>query len=317
MEEEVTLPNGEKLIQLSFKEPLYDEFSKLIGILGYTVDITDKKAAEEREKLALVESSKAKAKADAEEQLRQAIMILTGSIAHDLRTPISIIAMEADILKKYLPCLLNMYNTVNTLNISIEVDNIPDRIRPRLFSVDDRLQKTVQEMRDFIDTTLKTLSKVVSGNLMESDLVICSMWHCIHNTLLRYPFSSQQRELITWDQADFKFMANPVLMIRIFFNLIKNSLEQIEKNKGGKIYIRTEIKNDTNLIYFKDTAGGASPEVVDKLFSGFCTTKEGGTGIGLAFCKLTIENFGGNITCHSDHGKYIEFTLSFPVISES
>jgi nitrogen-specific signal transduction histidine kinase len=64
------------------------------------------------------------------------------------------------------------------------------------------------------------------------------------------------------------------------------------------------------------TAGGASPEVVENLFVGYQTTKEKGTGIGLAFCKMTIENFAGTITCKSVYGEYIEFILTFPHVSE-
>lgn len=182
IEEDVMLPNGKILIQLSFKEPFYDDSSQLIGILGYTIDITEKKATEKREKEALIESSLAKAKANAEEQLRQAVMILTGGIAHDLRTPISMIEMDADFLKKYLPTLLNAYVEAKAHNIPFEEDNIiSDRVKKHLFELNGEFKETTQEMHDFIDTTLKTLSKVVSGHLENDDLVACSMWHCIHH----------------------------------------------------------------------------------------------------------------------------------------
>ena len=47
IEEEVILPNGQKLIELSFKEPLYNGHSSIIGVLGYTIDITEIKRKEE------------------------------------------------------------------------------------------------------------------------------------------------------------------------------------------------------------------------------------------------------------------------------
>ena len=315
VEEPPVIINGETRYYMSNKVPLYNQKNEIIGVLGISIDITDKKLAEAREKEALLESSQAKAKAEAEEQLRQAVMILTGSIVHDLRTPISILEMEADFLENYLPVLINGYEQAKVAQLTIEKDrNISARIKDHLALIGKEVQETAREMHGFIDITLNTLSKIVSGGLAQEDLTVCSMWHCIHNTLERYPFVGKQREMIEWDQSDFKFMGNQLLMIRIFFNLIKNSLEQINKNKNGKIFISTEFKNDVNLIHFKDTAGGVPPEVVTHLFSGYHTTKEKGTGVGLAFCKITMKNFGGDIHCHSVYGEHIEFVLSFPCI---
>lgn len=95
-------------------------------------------------------------------------------------------------------------------------------------------------------------------------------------------------------------------------NLIKNSVEQIQERKSGKIFITTELLEDVHVLRFKDTAGGASPEVVARIFDGYQSEKEDGTGIGLAFCKMTLESFGGQINCRSVWGDYIEFVLTFP-----
>jgi signal transduction histidine kinase len=318
VEEPPVIINGEKRYYMSNKVPLYNEKNKIIGVLGISLDITDRKFAEEREKAAILEFSKAKAKANAEEKLRQAVMILTGSIVHDLRTPILILEMNASFLKNYLPTLINGYDKAKEAQLTIEGNkNISNRIKENLTLMGDKIRKTTEEMNGFIDITLKTLTKVVGGQLKQEDLTVCSMWHCIHNTLHRYPFSGQQRKLITWDQSDFEFMGNQLLMIRILFNLVKNSLEQIDKNKKGEIFISTEIKDNINLIHFKDTAGGAPPEVVANLFSAYYTTKEIGTGVGLAFCKAIMEIFAGNISCHSQYGDFIEFTLTFPKVIEA
>ena len=313
-EETAILPSGKKITQLSTKRPLFNKNEQVIGIIGNTIDITEIKAAEEREKIALLESTESKAKAQAEEQLRQVVMILTGSIAHDLRTPISVLAMRGGFLNEYLPILISGYDkAVASQLIPEDEESIPNRMKAHLAEMGQKIRETTKEMHDFIDVTLQTLSKALSSNLTKEDLIVCSMWHCIHNTLHRYPFAGQQRELIKWDQKDFNFMGNELLMIRVFFNLIKNSLEQIEKNHRGEISISTETGDNGNIIRFKDTAGGAAPEIVDNLFAGYRTTKEKGTGVGLAFCKITMENFGGSISCHSVYGEHIEFVLSFPL----
>jgi PAS domain S-box-containing protein len=314
-EETAILPSGKKITQLSTKRPLFNKNGEVIGIIGNTIDITDKKEAEEREKIVLLDS--AEAKAQAEEQLRQVVMILTGSIAHDLRTPITVLEMKGGFLENYLPILINGYDKAVAAQLITEGDkSIPSRMKDHLMVIAKAMRTTTREMHEFIDSTLKTLSKVTTHDITQNDLTTCSMWHCIHNTLRRYPFSEGQRDLIEWDEQDFKFKGDGLMMIRVLFNLIKNSLEQIKKNQGGQITISTGSDEQVNIIRFKDTAGGAPPEVIEHLFAGYKTSKEKGTGVGLAFCKIAIETFDGTITCQSVYSEYIEFTLSFPKIVE-
>jgi len=305
--EEVAVFAGEKIIVLSQKAPLYDEKREVIGVIGTSVDITELKKAQEQEKNMAVKIVEERAQAEIaiEKELRQAVMILAGSIAHDLRSPISMINMQGGSLQRGLDYLLNMYRKSGD-------DKFSESQLKDLETTGEGLKKITKEMFDYIDVTLKTLSRGLKGGITQEDLVECSMWHCVHNTLLRYPFTDEQRKLVIWDQQDFKFMGNELLVIRVFSNLITNALQQVEKNKKGQIAITTEINPAGNIIRFRDTAGGASAEIVNHLFDGYKTTKEKGTGIGLAFCKMTMEGFGGSISCHSVEGDYIEFVLTFP-----
>ncbi|MBY0545624.1 MAG: HAMP domain-containing histidine kinase [Gammaproteobacteria bacterium] len=103
----------------------------------------------------------------------------------------------------------------------------------------------------------------------------------------------------------------------MLFNLLGNSFYQIEKNKRGEIFIQTEITPKWNILHIRDTAGSVSPDALAHLFDDFKTSRKNGTGVGLAFCKLTMESFGGHISAHSVEGDYIEFVLSFPKYNES
>jgi len=67
-----------------------------------------------------------------------------------------------------------------------------------------------------------------------------------------------------------------------------------------------------NRIVFRDTGEGIEQEDMEKIFEGFYTTREEGTGVGLAFCRRTMRSFGGDITCNSDPGGYAEFILELP-----
>ena len=66
----------------------------------------------------------------------------------------------------------------------------------------------------------------------------------------------------------------------------------------------------------RDTGPGIAPDAIPKLFDSFYTSdKQGGTGLGLSYCKRTMTALGGDICCESELGKYTAFTLSFPMVS--
>jgi signal transduction histidine kinase len=94
----------------------------------------------------------------------------------------------------------------------------------------------------------------------------------------------------------------------------QTTLHQIKQNQHGGIFISQENGEKFNILLIKDTAGGISSKLLGHIFDGYHTTKEEGTGIGLAFCKHTMKSFGGDITCNSVEGYFTEFVLSFPKI---
>jgi len=64
-----------------------------------------------------------------------------------------------------------------------------------------------------------------------------------------------------------------------------------------------------------DDGSGIAPDVIDKVFLPFFTTKADGTGLGLGLAKSIIEQHGGQILVSSTPGRGSVFTLRLPVIS--
>lgn len=310
LEEELAIDSeNNPAYYLSHKVPVHDKSGNVVGILGISIDITERKKMEE-------ETLAAKAKAKSEESLREVVMILAGSIVHDLRSPLATIDGYADVLNEELPKLLEVYNQAS--ESQREKYDIGCFRLDRLGTVGHKIQESAKVANESIDTTLKTLSKSLLGELTESDLIPCSIQYCINQTLDRYPFGKDERELIHHDRYnDFTFLGNSLLINRVLINLIKNSLHQIKENQRGEIFISASSDNNGNYLKVKDTAGGAPPEIIDTLFSGYKTTKAEGTGVGLAFCKYTMHSFGGDIACTSVDGDYIEFILTFPIFEIS
>lgn len=260
------------------------------------------------EQNALADAAAAHAeKARIETQTREAVMVFAGSIAHDLRTPLAILNMRSHTLKKILPDLLDTceYAKKTTHQQHDDLKNIPKEFI-----------KTIAEMQLFISETLKVLGRVISGDLMKNDLVMCDSWSCISNSLQHYSFEKNtKRELINWDQSyRFSFLGNQILFTRILFNLLENSFYQIHKNNRGDIFISTEDGGNVNMLRFRDTAGEIPLDFAASLFKSYQTTKENGSGVGLSFCKLTMQSFGGDITCRITDEGYLEFMLTFPKV---
>jgi signal transduction histidine kinase len=96
----------------------------------------------------------------------------------------------------------------------------------------------------------------------------------------------------------------------VFLNLLQNSIEAI----GGKgtIRIKTWKERGKVRIRITDDGAGITKEQMNKIFSPFFTTKEDGSGLGLAFAHRIIMDHGGNISVSSTEGKGTSFTVSLP-----
>jgi len=280
----------------SIKQPFFVK-GQASGIIVISFNITEQKKQER---------VLAQAKQN-EEDLRKAAMIFAGSVAHDLTTPLTNINLMANNVSNMLPELLKIYQTIET-----NKQNLNETQLAYLEKFPQSLQTQLTELNEYIKDSLKALNKTVAGIKTQDDLVKCELWRCMQKVIDEYPYLENEKDLIHWDRSHlFNFMGNPLLFYRIMFNLIKNSLYQIREKGRGEIFIRAEQTDTHNVLYFKDTAGGVTQDIVDNIFNSYQTSKAEGTGVGLAFCKLTMQSFGGEMDCRLVDGEFIEFGLYF------
>lgn len=100
-------------------------------------------------------------------------------------------------------------------------------------------------------------------------------------------------------------------MLRVINNLIKNAVEAMPN--GGKISIIVKDESEHVKIKIKDTGVGIPEDKLSNLFRPFRSTKTKGMGLGLAFCKETIQAHNGTISVESKLGKGTTFTITIPV----
>ncbi len=241
----------------------------------------------------------------------EAMKSVGATVAHELRTPLSALAMGLDGIKQYLPALINGY--LSAKNEGVSVQPIPTKHFDILATILEDLLSEAHYSNIIVDMILMNVKQgiVSTGNLKKYRIN-----YCIDEAIRRYPFKAGEAALIHWDDKnDFEFMGDKVLIEHVLFNLMKNALYYIESAKKGVITIWCETSNNYHVLYFKDTATGVSPQAIPLLFDRFYTTNINGTGLGLAFCKMVMTNLGGDISCISQLGVYTQFNLRFPKIN--
>lgn len=287
------LANGQLLTMMTHKAPLIDECGKVVGIMGTSLDMTERSQSMKQTMLA-------QAQHKSEEEARKTILVFAGGLAHDLRTPL----MSMELLNEALKRDLHLLEPIGNLDV-----------RKRLRGVSEATDQLLIQMHAFITQNLKLLRDGAASEVLREDFTDCQSEKGINQFLMLYPFKENQRDLVVWDTSyHFMFRGNLLLFVRILFNLVSNALHQIAEKGRGKIYITSQAQGLYNILSFKDTAGGLSDSDLSHLFQGYASTKAGGTGVGLVFCKTVMEAFGGQIYAQRVEGDCIVFNLVFPSI---
>ena len=118
----------------------------------------------------------------------------------------------------------------------------------------------------------------------------------------------------------------PQDMGRVFLNMVSNACyatdeKRRESTASGKtgympiLSLSTRREDDRLEVSIKDNGNGIPPEVVDKIFNPFFTTKptDQGTGLGLALSNDIVREHGGTIHVTSEPGEYTEMTVELPL----
>jgi signal transduction histidine kinase len=112
-------------------------------------------------------------------------------------------------------------------------------------------------------------------------------------------------------------LADKTQMVRVFNNLIKNSVQAIPTGRPGLIIISILSEPGMFRIDVQDNGTGIPAAQVPKIFSPSFTTKSGGMGLGLAIVRSIILNSGGNIWFESEEGNGTTFSFRLPAWTEN
>lgn len=216
---------------------------------------------------------------------------LSGSIAHEMRNPLSAIDGGLDFIE----------NEIKNKKPNIE----------QILEIISLLKNSTRNSLNLIDIILNNIR---DNEINKNNFTNLSIINCVNKAISQYSFQEEEKELIQLDFIDnFNFRGDATLIIFVLFNLLKNSLYVKATNDNFKITITTKISNNISYLYFKDNGSGIKQDKIATIFDDILSSnKDGGTGLGLPFCKRVMKAFDGDIICRSKEDEGVEFCLKFP-----
>lgn len=111
---------------------------------------------------------------------------------------------------------------------------------------------------------------------------------------------------------DLMITADPDLIEQVFINLLLNAIHAVQENENPIITLTASPNNNGRVsIEFADNGYGIKPDILDKIFMPFFTSKKDGSGIGLSLSRQIMHLHKGTITVKSVPGEGSVFTLTF------
>jgi len=257
--------NGERFHALIYEAKLIDGYGRHTGWMASILDITERKHAEEMARLQ-------------QEQLQFTARLVTmgemaSTLAHELNQPLSAIAS---------------YNT-GCLNLLERPGCQAQDIRPALEKISIQAQragKIIRRVHDFVRKSEPKRAPCALGEVIEDCLGFIEADARKH----RIRIDCQIPELPP-------IPADRLMLEQVLLNLIRNGMEAMAATPESErtLDIRMEAGETELRISVADRGCGIAPEIRDKLFSAFFTTKPEGMGVGLSICRSIIEFHRGRI----------------------
>jgi nitrogen fixation/metabolism regulation signal transduction histidine kinase len=110
-------------------------------------------------------------------------------------------------------------------------------------------------------------------------------------------------ELINSINSSRNILIDKSQMEQVIINLITNSIFALKERQEKKIFLSTLTENNRFFITISDTGKGIDPEIRNKIFLPFFTTRKEGAGIGLTLSKNIIEAHGGYLSYQADENR--------------
>ena len=150
---------------------------------------------------------------------------------------------------------------------------------------------------------LQRISKPQFEDVRIGDLV-ADLQHLYPDSIFHYEIENEDQRLLM-DRSQIE---------QVLINLLKNAQEAVENEEIPYVRLTTHLSSNKRdfIISITDNGKGILPEVMERIFVPFFTTKTNGSGIGLSICKQIVTLHGGTITASSKPGDKTTFSVVLP-----
>ncbi|MFB9844302.1 sensor histidine kinase [Mucilaginibacter ginsenosidivorans] len=220
---------------------------------------------------------------------------LLSVMTHEIMNSVAPISSLADTLKNRLqsPELKGGAMNGELEDLELGIDTIKRR--------SEGLLKFTESYRNLNKITKLDLKKILVRDLFEnlSSLMSPTMEkkHIELEIVLRDPALAIEADLNLVEQ--------------VLINLVVNAIEAVKEREDPRITLAAEVANGRTIVKVADNGLGMPPELLDKIFIPFFSTRKTGSGIGLSLCKQIMLLHKGNIQVQSTEGKGSAFLLQF------
>lgn len=214
---------------------------------------------------------------------------LAGSLAHEIKNPLSVINMNAELLGE-----------------EISETEWPGKRRAeaKIDMIRQQCQRLENLLRDFLRFSRLRDLEMTPGSLNEQIETVLKLYQAQadrdHIEIIRYLDSDLPSIMLHSDSIQASLM-----------NLVKNAMEAMES--GGQFVVRTYGTPRGVALELIDTGVGMDDGTAIHMFEPFYSTKNGGSGLGLPTARKIIQAHGGRISVQSEVGRGTKFVLEFPV----
>ena len=215
---------------------------------------------------------------------QQMQMMLSG-IAHEVRNPLGGIELFSGLLRDDLQ------------DDPEKLENI-QRIERELAY----LKKVVEDFLDFARKRPPTLTPVDLSALAHETVEVLSA---------EAADKKLELEVEAPDEPLPRVRCDPEQLRRVLLNLTRNALQAT--SAGGQVILRCAAVDGRVAVEVQDTGSGMDDETQEQIFTPFYTTREKGSGLGLALARKIVDDNRGELSVTSTPGKGSAFTVALPV----
>jgi signal transduction histidine kinase len=232
----------------------------------------------------LEESAEALAKTEREGAWKE----MAKQVAHEIKNPLTPMKLNIQFLQKAIS------------NNEPNVKELASKMSVMLIEQIDHLSNIANQFSQF-------------ANLSESKLEVFDLNELINQVLQLNAQTNNVQILQNLSDKIIRIKADKTNMNRLFTNLVLNAIQSVPESREAVIQVNKSIEDDDVIIEIADNGAGIDDAAIQKIFTPNFTTKNSGTGLGLAMCKKIVEQTGGEIWFETEKDKGTSFFVKLPL----